>query len=245
MVKRPRRLLLLAVVPVLVLTLLVGLRELAHARTVQLFGRLVAETHPSDSLVALSFDDGPADAVVDSLIEVLRVHGAQATFFLIGRELSQSPDAGRKLVAAGHELGNHSYSHRRMVLVSGGRVREEVERTDSLLRAVGQRGPIWFRPPYSYKLVTLPRYLAAHGRTTVMWSVEPDSYAEVAATPEGIVRHVLDRVRPGSIIILHPWYPSRRTSRAAIGPLVDSLHARGYRVVPVGRLLEPTRGPAR
>ena len=77
-----------------------------------------------------------------------------------------------------------------------------------------------------------------------MWSIEPDFYPDVATTPEGIVRHVLERVRPGSIIILHPWYPSRRTSRAAIGPLVDSLHARGYRVLPVGRVLasvgEPT-----
>ena len=243
--KRPRPYMPIAVVVLLAAALVAGLRELAHARTVQLFGRLVAETHPRDSVVALSFDDGPSDAVVDSLIEVLRAHGAQATFFLIGRDLAESPEAGRKLVAAGHELANHSYSHHRMVLMSPGRVREEVDRTDSVLRAVGQRGPIWFRPPYGYKLVTLPRYLAANGRTTVMWSVEPDSYAEVAATSQGIVRHVLDHVRPGSIIILHPWYPSRRTSRAAIGPLVDSLHARGYRVVPVGRLLEPGRDSSR
>ena len=130
-----------------------------------------------------------------------------------------------------------------MVLVSPGRVREEVERTDSLLRAAGQRGPIWFRPPYSYKFVVLPRYLASTGRTTVMWSIEPDSHEEVAETPEGIVRHVLDRVRPGSIIILHPWYASRRTSREALGPLVDSLHARGYRVETVRTLLDAASSP--
>jgi len=241
---RSRRLLLLGSVPLFAALLLAGLRQLARSRTVQLFGPLVAETHPRDSLVALTFDDGPGDVVVDSLIEVLRAHGARATFFLTGRELAESPEAGQKLVAAGHELGNHSYSHGRMVLVSPKRVREEVERTDSLLRAVGQRGPIWFRPPFGYKLVALPRYLAASGRTTVMWSIEPDSYPDVAATPEGIVRHVLERVHPGSIIILHPWYPSRRTSRAAIGPLVDSLHARGYQVVSVGRLLDSSRDSA-
>ncbi|HKH92182.1 MAG TPA: polysaccharide deacetylase family protein [Gemmatimonadaceae bacterium] len=185
--KRPRPLLSIAAAFLLVALLLAGLRQLAGSRTVQLFGRLVAEAYPRDSLVALTFDDGPADAVVDSLIEVLRAHGAQATFFLIGRELAESPEAGQKLVAAGHELG----------------------------------------------------------RTTVMWSVEPDSYPDVAATPEGIVRHVLERARPGSIVILHPWYPSRRTSRAAIGPLVDSLHARGYRVVSVGRLLDSAPDSAR
>jgi peptidoglycan/xylan/chitin deacetylase (PgdA/CDA1 family) len=82
-----------------------------------------------------------------------------------------------------------------------------------------------------------------NGRTTVMWSIEPDSYRDVAATPAGIVRHVLDRVRPGSIIILHPWYSSRRTSRAAIGPLVDSLLARGYRVETVAALVAASRIP--
>ena len=76
-----------------------------------------------------------------------------------------------------------------------------------------------------------------------MWSIEPDSYREVAGTPQGIVRHVLDRVRPGSIIILHPWDPSRHASRAAIGPLVDSLHARGYRVETVGTLFAASRAP--
>jgi peptidoglycan/xylan/chitin deacetylase (PgdA/CDA1 family) len=131
-----------------------------------------------------------------------------------------------------------------MVFVTRARVRREIERTDSLLRKAGQREPIWFRPPYGYKLFALPRYLESTSRTTVMWSIEPDSYAEVAATPAGIVRHVLDRVHPGSIIILHPWYPSRRTSREAIGPLVDSLHARGYRVETVGALLEASRGSA-
>jgi peptidoglycan-N-acetylglucosamine deacetylase len=235
--KRPRPLVLWMALLMVVVAFHVGVRQLARARTVQLFGRLVADAHPRDSHVALTIDDGPGDVIVDSLIAVLRAHGAHATFFLIGRELAQSPEAGTKLVAAGHELGNHSWSHSRLIFKTMTRLRGEVERTDSLLRAVGQRDPIWFRPPYGYKLVGLPRYLERTGRTTVMWSIEPDSYPDVAATPTGIVRHVLERVRPGSIIVLHAWYPSRRTSLAAIGPLVDSLKARGYRVGTVGELL--------
>ena len=70
-----------------------------------------------------------------------------------------------------------------------------------------------------------------------MTDIEPDSYPDVAATPDGIVRHILDRVQPGSIILLHVWYPSRRTSLAAAGPLVDSLKARGYSVGPVRDLV--------
>lgn len=235
--KQGHHVLLLLAAPAVLLLGLLNLRHLARARAFQLFGTIVAEVPVQQPVVALTFDDGPRDVLVDSLIGVLARRNVRATFFVTGRELAESRGGGAKLVAAGHELGNHTYSHRRMVFVSPARIRAEVERTDSLVRAAGQRGPIWFRPPFGYKLVGLPRYLAATGRTTVTWSIEPDSYRDVAATSEGIVQHVLQRVRPGSIILLHPWYDSRRTSRAAIGPLVDSLQARGYRIGTVGALL--------
>lgn len=224
-------------VPLVVVGALAGVRHVARARTFQLFGTLVARVPTAERRVALTFDDGPVAAPLDTLLAALDERGVRATFFVTGRELAAAPDAGRRLVGAGHELGNHTWSHRRMVLVSGETVRAELAPTDSLIRLAGHAGPIHFRPPYGYKLVALPRHLARAGRTTVMWDVEPDSYAEVAATPEGIVRHVLDRVRPGSVILLHPWYPSRRTSLEAVGPLVDSLRARGWTVGPVGDLL--------
>lgn len=64
-------------------------------------------------------------------------------------------------------------------------------------------------------------------RTPGFIRVEPDSFPEVAASAEGIVPHAVERVRPGSIVLLHPWYPSRRTSFQAIGPLVVELMRRG------------------
>lgn len=118
---------------------------------------------------------------------------------------------------------------------------DQVVRTDSVIRAAGHAGPIYFRPPYGYKLLGLPWLLQRTGRTTVTWDLEPDSYPEFAASSDGIVRHVLDRVRPGSIILLHVWFPARRTSLEAVGPLVDSLQARGYQVGTVRDLLGPQR----
>lgn len=216
---------------------LVGTRALAKSRTVQLFGNLVARVPTEERIVALTFDDGPTPDVVDSIVAALAARDVRATFFVTGAQLADAPEAGRKLVAAGHELGNHTWSHRRMVPVSATTVRAEIEPTDSLIRATGHRGPIYFRPPYGYKLLALPWYLARNDRTTVTWDVEPDSYDDVAATSDGIVRHVLAEVRPGSIILLHPWYRSRATSLAAVGPLIDSLRARGYVVAPVRELL--------
>jgi chitin deacetylase len=214
-----------------------GLRTLARSRTVQLFSAPVARVATTDSVVALTFDDGPTEPLTDSLIRLLRSRNVRATFFVIGAEVARAPDAARALVAAGHELGNHSYTHERMILRRPSDLRHEIERTDSLLRAAGMRAPIPFRPPYSYKLVSLPYVLWRTGRTTVMCDVEPDSYPEVAATSAGIVRHVLERVRPGSIILLHVWYPSRATSLAAVPMIIDSLRSRGYRFATVSELL--------
>jgi peptidoglycan/xylan/chitin deacetylase (PgdA/CDA1 family) len=232
-----RALLVASAVLVVALATAIGLRTLARSRTYQLFGTLVAHVPTTVRRVALTFDDGPVPARLDSVLSVLATRGVHATFFVTGRELAAAPEAGRRLVAAGHELGNHTWSHPHMALVRAATVRVELEPTDAQIRAAGHLGAIHFRPPFAYKLFALPWYLARNGRTTVMWDVEPDSYAEVAATPAGIVNHVLARVTPGSIILLHPWYPSRATSLAAVGPLIDSLHARGYVVGPVRDLI--------
>lgn len=232
-----RRVLSIAAATIVGLALVAfGLRTLARSRTVQLFSAPVARVATADSVVALTFDDGPTEHA-DSLIRILESRDVRATFFVIGAEVARAPEAARALVAEGHELGNHSYTHKRMILRRPSDLRDELERTDSLLRAVGMTGPIYFRPPYSYKLVILPYVLWRADRTTVTWDIEPDSYPEVAATSDGIVRHILERVRPGSIILLHPWYPSRATSLAAVPLVIDSLRSRGYGVTTVGDLL--------
>lgn len=217
--------------------LAVGLRLLARSRTTQLVGRLVARVEIAEPLVALTFDDGPNPVYLDGVLDALAARRVRATFFVTGAELAAAPDAGRRLVAAGHDLGNHSWSHPRMVLKSPRFVREEIARTDAVIRASGHHGEIHFRPPFGYKLVVLPWMLSRAGRTTITWDVEPDSYPDVAATAEGIASHVVERVRPGSIVLLHVWYTTRQTSRDAVPLVVDALHAKGYRFVTVSELL--------
>ncbi|WP_067522455.1 hypothetical protein [Nocardia uniformis] len=114
-------------------------------------------------------------------------------------------------------------------------MRDEVERTDAEIAKTGYQGPITFRPPFGKKLLTLPWYLSRHDRTTVMWDVEPDSGKR--ANVAEIVAETLDRVRPGSIILLHAMYESGAASRAAIPLLAKELRARGYTFVTVSQLL--------
>ena len=220
------------------LVVLVGIdRAFVRSNSVQLVGEIVSRVETTKPLVALTFDDGPRLDDLDEILESLARRGVRATFFVTGSRLAAQPEAGHRLVAAGHELGNHSWSHERMVFRSARFVRREVEETDALIRSAGHRGEIHFRPPYGHKFVMLPWYLWRTGRTTVTWDIEPESYPDVASRASSIVAHVRARVRPGSIILLHPWYRARRTSRSAVPDLIDAVEKRGFRFVTLSELL--------
>jgi peptidoglycan-N-acetylglucosamine deacetylase len=133
------------------------------------------------------------------------------------------------------EIGNHTYTHRRMMFVSGETVANEIERTDEAITRTGYRGPVTFRPPYGKKLWALPHYLAEHGRTTITWDLEPDSAGN--PTTNQIVQEIVENARPGSIILLHVMLESRAASRAAVPQIIDRLQSDGYRFVTVSELL--------
>ena len=232
-----RRSLIAFVVLAALCLLLVGTWALSRARSFQLFGEIVARVETERRVVALTFDDGPAPGATERVLAVLGEKGVRGTFFLIGHDLQQYPALGRELAVAGHELGNHTWSHEQMVLKSSSFIEREITSTDSLIRLAGYRGPIRFRPPFCKKLVGLPWFLGRTGRVSITWDVEPDSYPEVASDPARIVGHVLEHVTPGSIILLHVMYPSRDASLRAVGPLIDSLKGRGYSFVTVSELL--------
>lgn len=210
---------------------------LSRARTFQVFGELIARVDTQQKVVALTFDDGPSQLGVDEVLPLLRDRGVKATFFLIGGALERNPRLGQSIAADGHEIGNHTYTHQRMVLKSPAFIEMEVERTDQRIRATGYGGPIHFRPPYGKKLIGLPWYLSRTGRRTIMWDVEPESYPEVAASVEQIVEHVVSSVQPGSIILLHPMARSGGNTRAALPMVIDRLHQAQYRFVTVSEML--------
>jgi peptidoglycan/xylan/chitin deacetylase (PgdA/CDA1 family) len=216
---------------------LYGLWWLVDARTYQVAGDLVWRVETAEPVVALTFDDGPEPDRVEPLLTLLHDLDVKATFFVIGESLAASPESGRRLVQAGHQLGNHSYTHDRMIFRSGDFYSREIEQTDAQIRAVGFEGPIVFRPPFTKKLVGLPLYLARTGRTSVTWDIEPDSDIATAGSAEKMTAAVLAAARPGSIVLLHPWYDSRGETMRAIGPIVSGLRQRGFRLVTVNELL--------
>jgi len=209
-----------------------GLR-LSDSRTHQVVGDLLRRVETSDSVVALTFDDGPTAIHTDSVLATLAEFDVPATFFMVGQAIERNPEVVARVLEQGHELGNHSYTHRRLVLRLPSTIRWEIQKTDSLIRATGQGGPIFVRPPGGKRLLGLPLYLARHDRPTVLWDLEPDTYNTRA---EGMTRYVLARVKPGSIILLHVEIPARREGRAALRRIIPELQSRGYRFVTLAEL---------
>ncbi|WP_336087672.1 polysaccharide deacetylase family protein [Nocardia sp. SSK8] len=217
---------------VVVVAVCAGLYTLMNSRTYQVAGRLVDRVETNEKLVALTFDDGPT-ARTPEILRTLAELQVPATFYLVGRDLAAHPEYGAAIAAAGHELGNHSYSHRRMIFVAEDTVRAEIENTDAEIRRTGFPGPITFRPPYGKKLWTLPHYLSDHDRTAVTWDVEPDSAG--GASREAIVADTIANTRPGSIVLLHVMHGT--TGVDAIAEIVTGLRAQGYRFTTVSGLL--------
>jgi peptidoglycan/xylan/chitin deacetylase (PgdA/CDA1 family) len=233
-----RRVVRVAVVLLVAVALVAfGAYRLMNARSVQLLGHQVAKVETDQKVVALTFDDGPDGRYVATVLADLDRYRARGTFFVIGSVAQANELALRTLVASGQEIGNHSFTHRRLVFVSTDTVAREVESTDREIRSAGYRGPILFRPPFGKRLLSAPFYLRQHARTTVMWNLEPDSVAAIADDPQAMATYVADNVRPGSIVLLHVWYEGRSASRAALPLILRELTSKGYRVVGVSEML--------
>jgi peptidoglycan-N-acetylglucosamine deacetylase len=214
--------------------LFVGMYKTMNLRTFQFFGGLTASVETEQKVVALTFDDGPTKNV-DQLLPLLAKYDVKATFFLIGKDIEKHPEEAKKLVEAGHQIGNHTYSHNRMVLKSPSFIKEEIEKTDEWIRKVGYKGEIDFRPPFGKKLVGLPYYLSQHNRETIMWNMEPDTYFTAVSDK---VNYVMENMKPGSIILMHPMYDQTGDSLQAIEEILEKLTNDGYKFVTVNELQE-------
>lgn len=215
---------------------------LSRSTSFQLFGGLVDRVETNQPIVALTFDDGPTPGHTQAILRELDALRVQATFYLNGDAMARNPALAAQIVRAGHQLGNHSKTHSRMVFMSPGAIRNELAFTDRLIREAGYLGEIDFRPPYGKKLFVLPWVLRQRGTRTVTWDIEPESGLGPRPPASDIVHNVLAQARPGSIILLHVMFDSRATSLEAVPGIVEGLRERGFRFVTVSELLAAKPG---
>jgi peptidoglycan/xylan/chitin deacetylase (PgdA/CDA1 family) len=184
--------------------------------------------------VALTFHgDGPVEIVRGVLRDLARAD-AHVTVLGIGRWLAASPDVARMIRDAGHELGNHTWSHQTMPRLSAAAVREEVDRAAAeLVKLTGSPGR-WFRPsgtPHSTRAIRAAAVAAGYG-ACLGYDVDPLDYTDPG--PAAITRRLATSVRPGSIVSLHLGHPGTLT---ALPTVLSHLHDRGLAPVTASALL--------
>ena len=211
--------------------------KFSGSTTQQLTGKIISRVETTENVVALTFDDGPTPGYAERILDILRKENVSATFFLVGDAIEAWPEGARLIIEAGHEVGNHSYSHARMFLRDYEFVAGELERTESLIRQAGYTKPIHFRPPYGRKLFSLPRYLEDRGMPSITWDVAPETYGQEPQASQDIIDGVMNSVRPGSIVLLHVMFENRENTLAAVPDIIHGLRGKGYRFVTVSELL--------
>jgi peptidoglycan/xylan/chitin deacetylase (PgdA/CDA1 family) len=195
--------------------------------------------------IALTFDDGPDPRWTPAILDILAAREVRGSFFLIGERARRAPGVVRAIRDAGHEIGNHSWSHRSLWLCGPSRTRLEIVRAHDLLADLSGEAPRLFRPPWGMVNAALPAALRACGERAVFWSIQPEGLRPVSAPRQ--VERILGAAHPGAIVDLHDaegtaGAPSRLA--AVLPAAIDGLRAAGFTFATVGDLLAEERPEA-
>lgn len=206
------------------------------------FFRPVLNRGPQDGKrVSLTFDDGPTEQFTPQVLDILKAQQVPAAFFVCGKNAEQYPDLLRRIVAEGHEVGNHTYSHPYVYFKSRQRIAGEIDRTQAAIEKITGFRPKIFRPPYGARWFGLMPNLLDRGMHLILWSAAGYDWKKDAA---GITQATLGEVKPGAVILLHDGRETRPGTEINRLPTVEALPAiiaairqRGYTFVPLSNFL--------
>ena len=151
--------------------------------------------------ICLTFDDGPDPVYTQKILDVLADYDVKATFFVLGEAAEQFPHLVEKMLSAGHNVGNHTYSHRHPWLISSERAKYEVIQASRVINDIIGSAPRWFRPPFGRLRAAMRKQAHDEGMTTVLWSHSIIDWG-VLGTEAGICRR-LDQIQAGDIVLMH------------------------------------------
>jgi peptidoglycan/xylan/chitin deacetylase (PgdA/CDA1 family) len=182
-------------------------------------------------VVALTFDDGPDPVRTPALLDALAELDAPATFFLVGDIVDANADVVRRIAREGHELGNHTYSHRYLPLARSSSVERELRATDRAVQRATGIVPTLARPPWGGRSPWTVRAFRRLAKRLVLWDINSNDWK--GAPARAVAERVLERARPGSIILMHEAREGGEVTIEAVRLLVPALRARGFELVTV------------
>jgi peptidoglycan/xylan/chitin deacetylase (PgdA/CDA1 family) len=198
---------------------------------------------PSKREVALSFDDAPDDKFTPQVLDVLKREGVKATFFLVGNRAEAHPEIVRRMVNEGHVVGNHSYNHANLPKLSDADFRDQVIKTDNIIRSISGYVPKFIRPPYGNISEAQIQWLASQHKTIVNWNV--DSLDWKGLNAEQVKTNILAQVHPGSIILQHGAGGTGEDLSGTVQALpgiIKKLRNDGVKLVTISELLDLPAG---
>jgi peptidoglycan/xylan/chitin deacetylase (PgdA/CDA1 family) len=202
----------------------------------QALGKSIVCGSASSGKIALTFDDGPGEAT-PAILDILKQAEARATFFLCGQNVERYPELARRIAEEGHEIGNHTHSHPRLLGRTPGKIAWEIETAQRIIEHRTGNRPKLFRPPYGLRWFGLFSILKRNGLMSVMWSVNSWDWKRPHTE---IVQHVVKETGPGAIILFHDGIPPRKSGnrQVTIEALRDILHTTmgRFECVPVSEL---------
>ncbi|RJQ53215.1 MAG: polysaccharide deacetylase family protein [Actinobacteria bacterium] len=227
---------------VLPLSLLAGLITYYEYRGLGPQEGIVRRGRPEHA-VALTFDDGPSPVYTAQILDVLNEKGAKATFFVVGEHVRKYPDLARRIVAEGHDIGNHTMNHRDLIPAGRQVVIDEIECCGATIEQVTGVAPVLFRPPRGIYGNAIRQLVVDMGYRMILWTLSTIDWR--GKRPSSILRRVRARIRPGGIILFHDSGAlikceggSRENTVQAVGLVIDYLKdVRGYELVTVSEML--------
>ncbi|WP_353856550.1 polysaccharide deacetylase family protein [Bacillus sp. Bos-x628] len=191
--------------------------------------------HPDKKMNAFLINVAWGDEHLINMLDTLRKHQVKATFFLEGKWVKKSTELAKKIVADGHEIGNHSYNHPDMRTLTRERALEQIIKTNRQIEESLGIKPKWFAPPSgSFKQETI-KLAAQEGMETIMWTVDTIDWQK--PSPEVLQKRVLGKIHNGAMILMHP---TDSTSKS-LDALITQMKERGYKLGTVSELLSEKR----
>ena len=188
-----------------------------------------------EKTIALTFDDGPHPRYTGQILEILDKYDVKATFFFVGQNIEYYPEAARAVVDAGHEIGNHTYTHNRVKEMSQDKVLAEMSRCDDMIYRLGECQTVLFRPPEGAFGEAVEKSAEMLGYSVILWSIDTRDWDH--STPAEIFQNVTQNIDSGDIILMHDYVGYNSPTPQALELIIPELQSRGYRFVTVSELI--------
>ena len=185
--------------------------------------------------IALTFDDGPHPRLTPRILEILARYNVPATFFMVGQNVLNYPDAARQVIQAGHEVGNHTFTHPHIAGLSEQAIMDEIGKCEDALEELCEYRPHLLRTPQGALTPSLERCLLHEDYILVLWSLDTRDWDNKSTAC--VVEAVLNRVQAGDIILMHDYIGHNSKTPEALEKIIPALLSQGYEFVTVSALL--------